>query len=153
MTDDQPSPAEALAEIQRSRRSVHDRVASGGWAYDLTYAALAAFIVGGQALEIPFNVSASTLGLLGLVALSRRESRRTGLNLTGVSPARARWVAIAIGLICAAIIIGLLIIRHTWPEIPAWRVGAVAAGIAFVVALIGSRIWRSVYRAEMRLDR
>lgn len=153
MTDDQPTPAEALAVIQRSRQIVHDKVVTGGWSYDLIYAALAAGMVGGQALDNPYNISASTLGLLGLVVLFQRESRRTGLKLTGVSPKWARWVAISIGLIFAAVIVGLAWVRRESPGVPAWQVGAVAAAIAFVAALIGSRIWRRVYRAEMSLDK
>ena len=153
MTEDHPTPAEALAAIQRSRQSVHDRVAIGGWFYDLAYAVLAAFMVGGQALESPFNISASSIGLLGLAALFQFESRRTGLRLTGVSPKWARWVAIGIGLVCAAIMVGLVWVRRELPDAPVWQVAAVSAGLAFVVALIGSRIWRRVYRAEMRLEK
>ena len=69
-----PTPAEALAAIAESRKTVHDRVAVGGWRYDLTYAALVAVMVGGQAFGNPFNVSASTLGLLGLVLLFQHET-------------------------------------------------------------------------------
>lgn len=143
-----PSPAEALAAIASSRKTVHDRVALGGWRYDLTYAALVAGMVGGQALDNPFNVSASTLGLLGLVLLFQHETRRTGLRITGVSPRHARWVAIAIGLVAAAIIVGLTIVRRQSPGTDVAVVAALAAASAFVAALVGSRIWRRVYRAE-----
>ena len=148
MTED-PTPAEALAAIAESRKAVHDRVATGGWRYDLTYAALVALMVGGQAFDNPFNVSASTLGLLGLVLLFQHETRRTGLRITGVSPRHARWVAIAIGLVAAAVIVGVTIIRRESPGTEVPVVAALAAAVAFVAALIGSRIWRRVYRAEM----
>lgn len=144
-----PSPAEALAAIAAARRTVHDRVALGGWRYDLTYAALVAGMVGGQALDNPFNVSASTLGLLGLVLLFRHETRRTGLRITGVSPRHARWVAIAIGLVAAAIIVGVTIVRRQSPGTDVAVVAGLAAAAAFVAALAGARIWRRVYRAEM----
>lgn len=153
MTDDQPTPAEALAAIEKSRRAVHDRVATGGWRYDLTYAAIAAVMVAGQALDVPWNVLASSMGVLGLAILFQHESRRTGLRLTGLSPRWARWVAIGIGLGFAAAIVGLALVRREWPEIPVGVVAGVAAAVTFGLALIGSRIWRRVYRAEMRLDR
>lgn len=148
MTED-PTPAEALAAIAESRKTVHDRVAAGGWRYDLAYAALIALIVGGQAFDNPFNVSASTLGLLGLVLLFQHETRRTGLRITGVSPRHARWVAVAIGLVAAAVIVGVAVIRRVSPGADVWVVAALAAAVAFIAALVGSRIWRRVYRAEM----
>ncbi|MDQ3125104.1 MAG: hypothetical protein M3Q74_05800 [Pseudomonadota bacterium] len=144
-----PTPAEALAAIAESRKAVHDRVAVGGLRYDLTYAALVAVMVGGQAFGNPFNVSASTLGVLGLVLLFQHEARRTGLSITGVSPRHARWVAIAIGLFAAAIIVGVTIVRRQSPDTPVVLVAALAGAAAYVLALIGSRIWRRVYRAEM----
>jgi len=148
MTED-PTPAEALAAIAESRKTVHDRVAAGGWRYDLAYAALIALMVGGQAFDNPFNVSASTLGLLGLVLLFQHETRRTGLRITGVSPRHARWVAVAIGLVAAAVIVGVAVIRRVSPGADVWVVAALAAAVAFIAALVGSRIWRRVYRAEM----
>ncbi len=153
MTDDLPpvsrSPAEALADIARSRKVVRDRVAGGGWRYDLTYAAIAAVMIGGQALDNPFNVSASTLGLLALVLLFQQESRRTGLRVTGMSPRWARWVAVAMGLVAALIIVGVAIIRHRFQEIDVAVVAGVSGAAGFVMVLVGSRVWRRVYRAEM----
>ena len=148
MSED-PTPAEALEAIARSRRTVHDRVATGGWRYDLTYAAIVAGMVGGQALDIPFNVLASTLGVLALAVIFQHESRRTGLRITGVSPRRARWVAIAMGLVFAAVMLGVVYLRRTAQDVPVALIVAAAAAVAFGHALIGSRIWRRVYRAEM----
>lgn len=149
MTND-PNPADALAAIEASRRAVHERVATKGWRYDITYAAIAAFMVGGQAFDNPFNIFASSFGVLGMVVLFQHEARRTGVRVTGVSPRYARWVAIAIGLFAAAIIVGLTVVRREMPDIDARVIAAASAGLAFVVALIGSRVWRRVYRAEMR---
>lgn len=157
MTDDKPapnlSPAEALAVIEDSRRAVHDRVAGGGWRYDLTYSVIAAGMVAGQVFDVPYNVLASTLGVLGLTIIFQRETKRTGLRVTGLSPRWARWVAIGIGLLFAAAMIGLLVIRRLSPETSPLLIAGVAGVAVFIVALIGSRIWRRVYRAEMRLDR
>lgn len=155
MTEDQPNqtPAEALAAIASSRKAVHDRVATGGWRYDLTYSVIAAGMVAGQVFDVPYNVLASTLGVLGLTIIFQRETKRTGLRLTGLSPRWARWVAIAIGLVFAAAMIGLMVIRRLSPETSQILIAGVAGAVVFVLALIGSRIWRRVYRAEMRLDR
>ncbi|HZV84711.1 MAG TPA: hypothetical protein VFF48_06965 [Brevundimonas sp.] len=144
-----PAPAEALAAIASSRKTVHDRVAGRGWRYDLTYAAIVAVMVGGQALDNPFNVSASTLGLLALVLLFQHKARRTGVRVTGVSPAHARWVAISVGLVAAALIVGVAIVRSRLPQVDVGVLAASTGAVAFGVALIGSRIWRRVYRAEM----
>ena len=148
MTQD-PNPHAALETIARSRRSVHDRVATGSWRYDLTYAALVAGMVGGQALDLPFNLLASGLGVLGLTVIFRRETRRTGLLVTGVSPRRARWVAIALGVIMAAIMLGLVYLNLTESGAPLALIAGVATVLAFVLALVGSRLWRRVYKTEM----
>lgn len=148
MTDPN-DPAEALAAIQASRRAIHDRVAGKGWRYDLTYSALIAGMVAGQVLDAPFNIAASSVGVLGLAVIFQIETRRTGLRVTGVSPARARWVAIGLGLVMAAVMLGLVWLKRT---AGAPSVGVLAAGsgaLAFALALIGSRLWRRVYRAEM----
>ena len=144
-----PNPAEALEAIARSRRAVHDRVATGGWRYDLIYAALVAAMVGGQALDMPFNIFASTFGVLGLAVIFQHESRRTGLRITGVSPRRARWVAIGLGVVLGAVMLGLVGLRLRAPDAPFFAIGAGAAVVAFALALAGSRLWRRVYRAEM----
>lgn len=153
MTDDQQTPAEALAAIEKSRRAVHDRAAAGGWGYDLTYAVVTAGMVGGQAFDNPWNVVASTLGVLALIIVFRHETRRTGLRLTGLSPRWARSLSVGIGLLFAAAIIGLALVRRQAPGVSAEAVAGAAALVTFGAALIGARVWRRVYRAGMRLDR
>jgi hypothetical protein len=147
--NDHTDPAASLAAIQASRKAVHDRVASDGWRYDLTYAALAAGMVGSQALDNPFNMSGLTLGILGMVVLFQTEARRTGLRVTGVSPRRARWVAIGLGLVMAAVMLGMMWIKRRDDGQSLVLITTAAIAVAFAVALIGSRIWRRVYRAEM----
>ncbi|MDI1326459.1 MAG: hypothetical protein PSV23_06635 [Brevundimonas sp.] len=149
MTDD-PRPAEALAAIAEARRSVHDRIATHGWRYDLSYAAICAGMVGAQVLDIPLNVSGMTVGVLLLVVMFQAEARRTGVMVTGVSPRQARWVAIAMGLLLAGAMFGMVLARRVADPavLPLIVAGVMAA--SFLVALIGSRVWRRVYRAEMR---
>lgn len=142
-------PAAALAAIQASRRAVHDRVASKGWRYDLAYSALMAGMVAGQVLEAPFNITASALGVLGLAVIFQVETRRTGLRVTGVSPGQARWVAIGLGLVMAAVMIGLMVLKRTAGGPSDAALVAGSGALAFALALIGSRLWRRVYRAEM----
>lgn len=145
-------PAEALAAIQRSRQAVHDRVASGGWGYDLTYAALVAGLIGSQALDQPFAVAGTSLGIAGLAIIFRKEVRRTGVQVTGFSPRQARWVAMGLGLVLAAVMMGVVLLKHeVGPELPLAPITvAVMAGV-FALALGASRVWRRVYRAEMRV--
>lgn len=142
------SPADALETIRASRQAVHDRISKGGWRYDLIYSALMAGMVSSQVLDNPFNVVGLTLGVLGLTAMFQAETRRLGMLVTGISPARARWVAIAMGLLMAAVMLGVVALRYRTGVSPI-PLGIGAASIGFVVALIGSRLWRRVYRAEM----
>jgi peptidoglycan/LPS O-acetylase OafA/YrhL len=146
----QPDPAEALAAIAEARRNVHDRVATHGWRYDLTYAGLVAVMVGAQSLDQPYGVTGVALGVAGLAVIFQRETRRTGVRVTGVSPRRARWVAIGLGLLMAAAMMGMVALRHlTPPGFPLVPAVLAVMVLAFAAALIGSRVWRRVYRAEM----
>lgn len=145
-----PTPAEALEAIARSRSEVRERIAAGGWRYDVTYAAIIAGMVGGQALEGPFNILASSLGILALAVIFQHEARRTGVRITGVSPRNARWVAIGCGLVFAAVMLGLVWLRREADHLPVALIAGGGALVAFGAALIGSRVWRRVYRAEMR---
>ncbi|KAK0343021.1 hypothetical protein LTR94_019905 [Friedmanniomyces endolithicus] len=88
-----------LAEIRRSQDLVRERVAKSSWSYDLVYSAVAAAFVGGQAAPMPFNVLASAAATLAFAILWRRWSEKTGVSVTGLSPRRARWVAIALGVV------------------------------------------------------
>lgn len=149
MTND-PTPAEALEAIARTRSEVRERIAAGGWRYDASYAAIMAGMVGGQALEGPFNVLASSLGVLALAVIFQHETRRTGVRITGISPRNARWVAIGCGLVFAAVMLGLVWLRREADHLPVALIAGGGALVTFVAALIGSRVWRRVYRAEMR---
>ena len=146
---DSSDPAAALAAIQASRQAVHDRVSSHGWRYDLAYSAIVAGMVGAQALDIPFNVSGMTVGVLLLVVMFKAETRRTGVLVTGVTPRQARWVAIALGLVMAAAMLGLVLAGRLVDPPQLTVIVAVVMAIAFATALAGSRLWRRVYRAEM----
>ena len=148
MTND-PTPAEALAAIAASRKTVHDRVGAHGWRYDMAYAAISAGMVGAQALDGPFNVTGMTLGVLALVLMFQAEARRTGVKATGVSPRNARWVAIALGAVFAGAMLGMVMARRLVDPIQLPLVVAAVMAAAFVIALFGSRLWRRVYRAEM----
>lgn len=151
MTND-PTPAEALAAIAASRKTVHDRVSTHGWRYDLAYSAISAGMVGAQSLDSPFNVTSMTLGVLALVLMFQAEARRTGVKVTGVSPRNARWVAIALGAVFAGAMLGVVMARRLVDPIQLPLVVAAVMAAAFVIALFGSRLWRRVYRAEMRGD-
>lgn len=148
MTNDL-DPNEALTAIRRSRQTVHDRVATGGWRYDLTYSAIVAGMVGSQVLDNPFNIVGVSLGVVALMAMFQAETKRIGVRVTGVSPKQARWVAIALGLAMAVVMLGVVALTHR-TDIPAVTVATGSMLAAFAIALIGSRLWRRVYRAEMR---
>lgn len=142
------TPAEALEAIARSRQAVQERVAAGGWRYDLLYSAIVAGMVGSQVLDGPFNVVGMTLGVLALVVMFQAETRRIGVRVTGVSPRQARWVAIALGVVMAAVMFAVVALKYRTAT-PTGLLAAGAMAIGFVVALVGSRVWRRVYRAEM----
>lgn len=149
MTQD-PDPNEALAAIRAARESVESRVSSSGWRYDLAYAAVVSAMVGSQALAPPLGVLGTALGVLALGLMLRAETRRTGVLLLGVTPRRARWVAFGLGGVMLVAMLSLVYVRFERPDLPLLAITAAVMALAFVVALGGSRLWRRVFRAEMR---
>lgn len=143
-------PAEALASIRAARDSVEARVSSKGWGYDVPYAAIVAGMVGAQAGPLPVGPLGSGIGVLVLALLYRAESRRTGLRILGTTPRRARWVAIGLGAVMLVAILGLVYVRRARPDLPLLPIVAGVMAVVFVLALVGSRLWRRVFRAEMR---
>jgi hypothetical protein len=146
MTDPDQSPAEALEAIRRSRDVVREAVRDprGATRYTLIYSTLAAIAVGGQILPTPLNVLCSSGAAIGLALLYRGWTERTGVQISGVSPKRARWVAWGLG----AVLIALMLVaiwagwnHHLWIGLP-------LVAVAFVAAWIGSQLWTKVFLAE-----
>jgi hypothetical protein len=148
MTED-PTPAEALAAIQRSQQDIQRKVAAGSWRYDIGYSAICAMMVGTQALDMPLNTLGVGIGVLFLAVLFRREADRLGVSITGLSPRRARWVAIGLGMVLLPLMLLAILLNRFAPSGVMLALGAAALmAVAFVVCLIGSRLWLRVYRRE-----
>lgn len=144
-----PDPAEALAAIARSRRDVQRRVGAGSWRYDLIYSAIVAGMVGSQGLDMPLSAVGVALGVCALAVLFRREADRLGVSVTGMTPRRARWVAIGLGMLMVALIVGAILLKHLAPSGLVFAVGlAGLIGLTFVLSLAASRLWLRVYRRE-----
>lgn len=152
MTED-PTPAEALASIQRSQKDIQRKVAAGSWRYDIGYSAICAMMVGTQALDMPLNTLGVAIGVLLLAVLFRREADRLGVSITGLSPRRARWVAIGLGLVLIPLMLLAILLNHFATSGVMLALGAASLmAVAFIVCLIGSRLWLRVYRRETGVD-
>ena len=147
--DQNTTPAEALAAIQRSQREIQRRVAKGSWRYDIGYSAICAMMVGTQSLDMPLNTLGVAIGVLLLAVLFRREADRLGVSITGLSPRRARWVAIGLGLVLVPLMLLAILLNYKAESGVMLALGAAALmAAAFVVCLVGSRLWLRVYRNE-----
>ena len=152
MTKD-PTPAEALAAIQRSQQDIQRKVAAGSWRYDIGYSAICAMMVGTQALDMPLSTLGVAVGVLLLTVLFRREANRLGVSITGLSPRRARWVAIGLGLVLIPLMVLAILLNHFATSGVMLALGAAALmATAFIFCLIGSRLWLRVYRRETGVD-
>ena len=142
-------PAMALASVHGARSDLAARLDEGSWRYDLTYSALAGLIVASQALPLGFNALGSALGAGALGLLARDWARRKGVWVCGVTPRRARWVSLGLGVtiavLCGAVFLLTYRGESRWLALPA---GLVAAG----AALIGSRLWRNAFRRDLAED-
>ncbi|RZJ03026.1 MAG: hypothetical protein EON89_13075 [Brevundimonas sp.] len=152
MTKD-PTPAEALAAIQRSQQDIQRKVAAGSWRYDIGYSAICSMMVGTQALDMPLSTLGVAVGVLLLTVLFRREANRLGVSITGLSPRRARWVAIGLGMVLIPLMVLAILLNHFATSGVMLALGAAALmATAFVFCLIGSRLWLRVYRRETGVD-
>jgi hypothetical protein len=152
MTED-PTPAEALAAIQHSQQDIQRKVAAGSWRYDIGYSAICAMMVGTQALDMPLSTLGVAVGVLLLTVLFRREANRLGVSITGLSPRRARWVAIGLGMVLIPLMVLAILLNHFATSGVMLALGAAALmAAAFVFCLIGSRLWLRVYRRETGVD-
>ena len=152
MTKD-PTPAEALAAIQRSQQDIQRKVAAGSWRYDIGYSAICAMMVGTQALDMPLSTLGVAVGVLLLTVLFRREANRLGVSITGLSPRRARWVAIGLGMVLIPLMVLAILLNHFATSGVMLALGAaVLMATAFIFCLIGSRLWLRVYRRETGVD-
>ena len=144
MTQDQATAAEALAAVRASREEVAVRLQYPWW-YDAIYAGSAGGLVAGQALPSPGPALTSLACVLALTLMYRAFTQRTGLSVTGLTPKRARWVAL--GLMVALILLVLTAMRigeNVW-----WAPLALGA-LAALAAYVASKLWRKVYLIDLR---
>ncbi len=143
------NPSDALSAVHGARADLAARLDEGSWSYDLIYSALAGVIVGGQALPWGWNLAASLGGAAALGLLARDWARRKGVWVCGVTPRRARWVSLGLGVGIAAVSGVVFLMTYNggsrWIALPA----ALAAAI---IALIGSRLWRRVFKLDLAED-
>ena len=145
MTEPHADPSEALAAVRASRAAVHARVSAGSWAYDVVYSLLLGAMVAAVALPLPGFLIVDSICTVSLVLLARWWARRTGVWVSGVTPRRARWVALAVGVGFT-----VLVVAGLWLKLEAGLIQAplVLGALGFVLALAASRLWLRVYRSE-----
>ena len=144
MTHDQPTPAEALAAVQASRRAVAGRLQYPWW-YDAIYAGSAGALVAGQVLPPPWPALASAGCVIALTLIYRAFTQRTGVSVLGLTPKRARWVSLALG---AALIVLVLAAMRVGENV--WWAPLALGALAAVAAWVASKLWRKVYLVDLR---
>ncbi|MBA8814269.1 hypothetical protein [Frigoribacterium faeni] len=141
-----PIAAFQLANDAQARMAA--RVRSPWWVHALRGALVAAVVFG---LGAPDSTAWMLLGVVGLIALSRRRVRDTGV--AHANPDRWRflalgapWTIIAFGVIVAAMVF-VVAVRDE----PLWQV-AVAAGTAGAVTLVLGPVADAAARRRMAGD-
>jgi len=137
--------SEALAAVDKARTALLQRAEEGSWRYDLIYSVLAAGVVMAQALPLPFNTLADAGIVAAFLILARWQRARTGVWISGVGPKRARWAALGIGLIAGIAALGAAIEGRQGQTWVALALGPLVG----LVALLGSRLWRRMFRLEV----
>lgn len=138
---------EALKALTQAREAVADRLdREAGW-YDPLYSVLVGAMIGAQAAPFPYGTLAIGGLLPVLMLLYRAKQRRTGVRMWGITPKRARWVALGLGAVCLPLMLGAMWLGlQGYGVLAACTIGPAGAAVAF----IGSKLWRRVFRAELR---
>jgi len=144
MTDDN-NPHEALASIKAVRSSVADRMVLP-WTYDALYAVGVGGMVASQIMPPPFGVIGIGLCLCLLALYVSLWKRKVGVWVSGVTPRRARWVAISGGLLAGVLMIVSMIIMD---RTGIWQIPLALAAVTTVCAFFVNRLWVRVYRREL----
>jgi len=143
MTQD-PSPHEALASIQATRTGMA-AAAAYPVGYDLIYGAVCALLVAAPGLPEPWSRVAMPIAMLILAGLILWWRKKFGWWVSGVSPRRARWVAIGLG----AVLFGLMFLTvPARTDGPSWMY-LVSGALGFVAAIVGNRLWMHVWRRDL----
>lgn len=142
MTDD---PNEALASIQAARAEVGKKLDYPvGW--DIAYGLIFAGLVGGAGLPNPWSILLLVLSLAALAFMVKWWRERVGWWVNGYAPKNARWVAVGMVGIMLVLMMGSYWTR--FGDGP-WWMPIVTGGLAWVLGVVGGRIWMKVYRKEI----
>lgn len=140
-----PSPAEALETVRRSREATAERlVHHAGW-YNLCYAVVVGGMVVCQGFDAPINIIGTSLCTVVLVVMMQVLANRTGLRLTGLTPPRARWVAVGLGVVMAFVLFAAAAANRLGLG---WPVVGLLAVVGALIAWFASRLWLKVYLRE-----
>ncbi len=143
--NDVNDPREALEAIASARQAVPGNM-QYSVAYDVFYGAWCGLLVAGQGLPSPWSLVALIVGLTGLVISVRLWKRKFGWWISGYSPKRARWVAIAM----VAIFLGLMGVS-LWSKYAGISWVPLATGVAgFFTAIACGRLWIHVWQRELK---
>lgn len=144
MTDDRPTPAEALAAIRAARGGVAPPT-DYPVAYDLFYGVVCALLVSGQGMPRPWSFVVLPIALGGLAIMVMWWRKKFGWWVSGYSPKKARWVAF--GLL--TVFLGLMGLSLYGRYVGPWWLFMVSGALGFIAAIVGSRIWLAVWRKEL----
>lgn len=148
MTDPKDA-VEALETVRRSRAAVAERLTVGSVTYDLIYSGLAGGMIAAWVAPTPWPPVIMGVCSLGLGLLARSWAQRKGVWVNGLSPARARWVAIGLGVAIGGLAIGAVwLSRQGGQALAILGLGLLTAVIAFAA----SRLWLRVFRRETGAD-
>lgn len=144
MSED-PTPAEALASIRAARSSVGDRL-KVHWSYDLAYGLICGGVVASIGVPVPYGSLMLVVCMLGLVLMIHWYRKQTGVWISGLSPRRARWVALGLGFVLVGLCIASLLLTR---RLGLWWAPFAAGAAAGLIAVVASRLWMRVYRREL----
>lgn len=150
MTDKDNNPSavearEALDAVRLAQGKVSEQVAHANWRYDIVYSGLVGVMIASQGLPFPWGTATIGICVFGLVMLAKTWADRTGVWVSGVTPKRARWVAIFLGLLLGGMMVGVLLLTR---KTGLWQIPVGAGIVGALIAYGASHLWWRVYRAE-----
>ena len=103
-------------------------------------------VVASQAFDAPWNTLLVSACTVAIAVSHRRWVQRTGVQVLGITPKRARWVALGLGVVMIALVLGCIALKR---QTGMWWIPLVGGVVGVLVGHYASRLWLKVYRAEL----
>jgi hypothetical protein len=142
---DEQMAREALAGVEGAQARLAGAVECPPWRH-AAFGAVMATLVGGAALPLVFQMTATAIAMAAIAWLARDDRRRTGVFVNGYRKGATRGVALTLLGVTLVLMVAELHLRETGGAVLSRVAIALIAG---VFATVASVVWQRAYVREL----